>query len=149
MVRSMSDTEGRLEAVETVVGQLDRDSADMKSALRTYTSLVQSLRETQLDMQRTLDSQARALGAQGLALGELLGLWTRASDRLTSIDRRQGRVDDRQDRMDRRQDRMETRLGGIDGRLDGIDGRLDRMDARFDGVDGTLQEILRRLPATG
>lgn len=75
----------RLDAVETLVGHADRDIADLKSILRAQTGLLQALRETQ-------NSMGKVLGEQGAALGEMVTVWTRISDRLADIDRKQDEI---------------------------------------------------------
>ncbi len=135
------DLEGRVSAVEQDVARLrqrqdvyladadvarrlasaaDRDVAEYRSVLTGHTSVLNALRQTQVEHGVRLD------GIDG---------------RLDGIDGRLDGLDGRLDGIDGRLDGIDGRLDGLDGRLDGIDGRLDGLDGRLDGIDGRLEDI--------
>lgn len=78
----IEDLKERLARVETLAGFTDSDTADLKGMMRSQTTLIQALRETQ-------NSMSRVLGEQGTALGEMVVAWTRTSERLAAIERAQ------------------------------------------------------------
>ena len=120
-----------LDAVKTEVTQIrallrmaDSDSMDTRNLLKSQTSLMVALRETQNAANISLGEQAQSLGGMVIAINKL-------EQRVNSLDKRF---------LD-----FTIEMTGVKREIEGVKGRLGGVEDRLEGMDKNIVAIMRHL----